>query len=196
MPKLILASSSERRLTLLKQIGYVPDVICVPNIDESIFKFEKPKDYSRRIAKDKAIKVARQYPDEVLVSADTVVCIGRRILDKALTSEDAYNHLSLLSGRRHRVYTSVSVIYQSKILLKTATSIVKFKRLTKEEIKYIIESRQWYGKSGGYALQGIASAFISWIRGSDTNIIGLPLHETYKMLNSLGVSPCSAKIRD
>lgn len=194
MQRLILASSSERRRLLLSQIGYIPDIIISPDIDESILKKEKPKEYSIRIAKEKAIKVSKEYKDDLVLSADTVVSVGRRILDKPLTEQDAYSHLKILSGRRHRVYTSVAINFKEDLHIKTGLSIVKFKRLSEQEIKLMVEAKEWEGKCGGYALQGIANAFISWIRGTDSNIIGLPLHITYKLLNSLGCYPKKDKI--
>ena len=188
-PKLILASSSKFRVSLLEQIGYIPDQIYAPDIDETPFKKELPKKISQRLAQEKAIKASSLFENDIVIAADTVASVGSLILPKALTEEDALFCIKKLSGRRHRVYTTVCGIHKGKCITKTSTSIIKFKRLSDQEIKLFIESKDWYGKAGGYALQGLASAFIIWMRGSHTNITGLPLYETYLILSSFGSLP-------
>lgn len=183
--KLVLASSSIRRISLLKQIGYAPDVIESPDIDESPLKGEMPDKLAFRLARQKAEKVAANYPNDIVLAADTVVSVGRLILPKAITAQDAKYCIDKLSGRRHKVFTGVCVIKKSenRTASKVCTSIVRFKRLSIEEKQLYIRSEDWNGVSGGYKLQGIAAAFIYWLQGSDTNIIGLPLSETYKLLS-------------
>jgi septum formation protein len=177
---LYLASASPRRLELLKQVGIVPDKVVPADIDETPLKAEKPADYARRVSAGKAAKVAEA--GVTVLAADTVVALGRRILPKAETEEQARACLALMSGRRHRVLTAVSVARNGKIKTKLVTSIVQFKRLTKQEIDAYIESGEWKGKAGGYAIQGKAAALISFMSGSYTNIVGLPLYETLAMI--------------
>ncbi len=187
--KLILASSSPHRSQLLKRIGYVPDLICPADIDETPHKHELPKQLAVRLAIEKAEAVHNQFPNDLVLAADTVCATGRLILPKALTVEDAEFCLNKLSGRRHRVYTGVCCIYKQKKVVKSSLSLVKFKRLSIEEKQLFLDSKQWDQKAGGYGLQGLASAFIICIRGSDSNIVGLPLYETYILLSSLGLKP-------
>ncbi len=189
IPKLVLASSSKYRVRLLEQIGYKANIICAPELDETPYKAELPKLLSCRLAVEKAQKVHTLFPESVIIGADTVACAGRRILPKALNREDALFCLKHFSGRRHRVYTSVCGLYKNKKIVKTALSIVRFKRLSQQEIELFIDSGDWARKAGGYALQGLASAFITWMSGSYTNITGLPLYETYTILTSLGIYP-------
>ncbi|MBI1275445.1 septum formation protein Maf [bacterium] len=182
---LILASASPRRLELLKQLGIVPAAVMPADIDETPKKDELPVPYAVRVAREKCEAIATRRPDAVILSADTVVHMGRRILPKAETEADARLCLELMSGRRHRVTTAMCVQWPGrKLRQRTVTSIVSFKRLTKQEIEAYIATGEWQGKAGGYALQGAAGAFIRSMSGSPSAIIGLPLHEAYQLLHA------------
>lgn len=186
-PKLVLASASPRRLELLRQMNIVPDDVLPADIDETPLKSEVPLAYAQRIAAGKAEKIRQTVTDAVILSADTVVACGRRILPKAETQAQAEECLALLSGRRHRVISAVSVIApDGRVQTRPVTSVVKFKRLTDADIKAYIDSGEWQGKAGGYAIQGLAAGFIPFISGSYTAIVGLPLAETMTMLRSAG----------
>jgi septum formation protein len=180
---LILASASPRRLELLKQVGIVPDKVVPADIDETPHKAELPTAYAKRIASSKALKVYELYKGSVILAADTVVGVGRRILPKTEQEDEARKCLELMSGRRHRVITGISVV-DAKGVQKTklVTSVVRFKRLAEGDIAAYIKSGEWKGKAGGYAIQGFAGALIPFISGSYSNIVGLPLHETVAML--------------
>ena len=182
---LFLASASPRRLELLKQAGIIPDRIVPAAIDETPLPREIPTTYAKRIAASKAAKVAAEYPDAIILAADTVVALGRRILPKTETIEEARACLELLSGRRHKVLTAVSVISPNGKKHSLVTSVVRFKRLSREEIAAYLATNEWQGKAGGYAIQGQAATLIPFISGSYSNIVGLPLHETVYMLGSL-----------
>ena len=180
---LLLASASPRRLELLKQAGITPDMVIPAEINEAPFPKELPIPYVQRIAKEKAKKAAAEHKDFLVLAADTVVAVGRRILPKAETKEQALACLELLSGRRHKVLTAISAISpigEQKIRL--VTSIVRFKRLSSQEITDYLTTQEWQGKAGGYAIQGQAAIFITFISGSYSGIVGLPLHETIYML--------------
>jgi septum formation protein len=183
--KLILASASPRRLELLAQIGITPAKIVSPDIDETPHKNELPLVYAERVARAKALCVQNIHPDALILAADTVVYCGRRILPKAETMEDAKRCLTHLSGRRHRVTTAVAIAQNETVKLKLVTTIVRFKRLTPQELDAYLTSEEWQGKAGGYAIQGRASAFIPAINGSYSNVVGLPLAETAGMLANL-----------
>lgn len=186
-PKLVLASASPRRLELLRQMNIVPDNVLPADIDETPLKSEVPLAYAQRIAAGKAAKIRQSITDAVILSADTVVACGRRILPKAETQAEAEECLALLSGRRHRVISAVSVMApDGRMQTRPVTSVVKFKRLTDTDIKSYIDSGEWHGKAGGYAIQGLAAGFIPFISGSYTAIVGLPLAETMTMLRSAG----------
>lgn len=181
--RLVLASASPRRLDLLRQMGITPDAVAPADIDESAHKGELPLVYAQRIAAEKAAAIRPQHPDAVILSADTVVACGRRILPKAETEAQARECLALLSGRRHRVISAVSIIDAAGVQrTRPITSIVQFKRLSDADIARYINSKEWQGKAGGYAIQGIAAEFIPFISGSYTAIVGLPLAETMQML--------------
>lgn len=187
-PYLILASASPRRLELLKQVGIVPDKVAPADIDETPLKTEIPNAYAKRIASSKALKVYEQHKGNIILAADTVVGVGRRILPKTETEAEARKCLELMSGRRHRVITAVSIIdANGKQRTKLVISAVKFKRLSEPEITAYIASMEWKGKAGGYAIQGKAAALIPFISGSYSNIVGLPLHETVQMLKDAGL---------
>ena len=183
--KLVLGSASPRRQELLAQIGIVPDDIRPADIDETPQKAELPLVYARRLAaaKARAIPLAK---DEIVLCADTVVAVGRRILGKPEDAAQAVEYLNLLSGRRHRVITAISVRTGDRLLEKQITTAVKFKTLSDAEISAYIRSDEWRGKAGGYAIQGIAAAFIPWINGSYSNVVGLPLNETAGLLTGAG----------
>ena len=187
--ELILASASPRRLSLLKQVGYVPDKVVPADIDESVLKGETPVLYVQRISKEKALKISTQHPNAAVLSGDTTVAVGRRILGKPENAEQAAKFLKLLSGRNHSVITSVTLAFQGKLVNKTVTTKVKFKNLTNTEIEFHTKSLEWEDKSGGYMIQGIASSFIIQIIGSSSNVVGLPLYETSNLLKSIGLFP-------
>ena len=183
----ILASSSQRRLELLSQIGIKPDLILSPNIDENIFTKELPRIYVERMSLEKNRFFQQKYPESIILTADTVVSVGRRILPRTMDINTAEKYLKLISGRRHKVFTSFT-LYSPNSSLKTKTiqSIIKFKRLHPDEISYYLDTKEWEGKAGGYAIQGIAASFVNFISGSYSNVVGLPLAEIYKVLISIG----------
>jgi septum formation protein len=184
---LILASASPRRLALLEQAGYVPDAVRPADIDETPRKNELPRDYALRIAAEKARVVAGKEAGAFILAADTVVAVGRRILPKTETEAEARKCLALLSGRRHRVLTAISVINpEGRQFDRLVESVVMFKRLSKPETDSYIASREWQGKAGGYAIQGKAAILIPFIGGSYSGIVGLPLHETVNLLRGAG----------
>ena len=183
----ILASSSQRRLELLSQIGVKPDLILSPNIDEKIFSKELPRIYVKRISIEKNRVIQQKYPQSIILTADTVVSVGRRILPKTMDINLAEESLKLISGRRHKVFTSFTVYTPNNSLkTKTIQSIIKFKRLHPDEISDYLATKEWEGKAGGYAIQGIAASFINFISGSYSNVVGLPLAELYRVLISIG----------
>jgi len=141
------------------------------------------------MAREKATYIAAQFPDNVILAADTVVACGRRILPKADDEKTAKKCLQMLEGRRHRVYTAVCISHDGKYHEKLVITQVAFKRLTQKEIEAYIVSGEWQGKAGGYAIQGVAEAFIPWISGSYSNVVGLPLAETSTMLGQCGIKP-------
>ena len=192
-PQLILASSSPRRLALLNQIGIEPEHLLPADIDETPEKGELPRKLAMRLAETKAIAARRKaelagFADNSLVlAADTVVSVGRRILPKAETMEEASQCLRLLSGRSHRVYTGMCLLNTSgqprKRLVETR---IRFKRLSPKEIESYLASAEWRGKAGGYAIQGIAGCFVVKLSGSYHAVIGLPLYETVALLSGEG----------
>ncbi len=184
-PKLVLGSGSPRRLELLAQLGVTPDDVRPPDIDESPRAGELPRPYCIRMAEEKAIAVPAS-ADEVILSADTTVAVGRRILGKPEDAEEAAAFLNLLSGRRHRVVTAMTVRRGEAIWSRDVVTAVRFKRLSQAEISGYVRSREWDGKAGGYTIQGKAAAFIPWISGSYSAVMGLPVAETYALLNAAG----------
>ena len=185
--KFILGSSSSRRLELLKQINFYPNEIFKPEINEEPQKKELPILYVKRMAKEKMEVVKKIFPNDLILTADTIVYVGRRIIDKTNEQSKAIKFLELLSGRRHRVSTAFNLYCKDKIdSLRVVTSVVKMKRLTENEIKSYIETDEWKGKAGAYGIQGSAEKFIQFISGSYTNIVGLPLNQVYGSLNSIG----------
>ena len=183
----VLGSSSPRRKELLSQIGVFPDKIVSPNIEENVLKKEVPLSYVKRMVEQKMNSVQKKYPKSLILTADTIVSVGRRVLLKTFVREELLKHLDLLSGRRHRVITAFSICSPfSKQKVKHVTSIVKFKRLTPEEKDFYLKSNEWKGKAGGYAIQGIASRYVSFLSGSYSKVVGLPLSEVYNSLISNG----------
>lgn len=187
-PPLVLASSSARRLDLLRQIGIEPDGIDTPDIDETAAKGELPRQHAERLAGEKARAVAERLTAPAFVlAADTVVACGRRILPKPLDRADAERCLDLLSGRRHRVHGGIAVVTPAgRLVTRLVTTQVRFKRLDEPERERYLASGEWQGKAGGYAIQGLAAAFIPWINGSYANVVGLPLVETLGLLQGQG----------
>lgn len=183
--RLILGSGSPRRRELLAQIGVVPDAISPPDIDETPRKGELPRPYCARLAREKVAAVAAGEGDIVLC-ADTTVALGRRILGKPEDAGQAAQFLTDLGGRRHVVITAVAVRRGAQIWTRESLSNVKMKRLSDIELNAYLGSGEWQGKAGGYAIQGAASAFIPWISGSFTGIVGLPLAETAALLAAAG----------
>jgi septum formation protein len=191
--KLVLASASPRRLALLDQGGITPDLLNPADIDETPKKRDAARSIVQRLAVAKARAAqassqVRQLGGNIFVlSADTAVTVGRRLLPKAETPEDASDCLWLLSGRSHRVYTAVCLLTpRGQRLLRVVDTRVRFKRLTREEIESYLVSDEWRGKAGGYAIQGRAEAFVRHLNGSYTNVVGLPLYETINMLQGAG----------
>ncbi len=181
----ILGSGSPRRLDLLAQLGVQPDAIRAPDIDETPLKGELPLPYCSRIARQKAEAVQAEQ-DDIVLCADTTVALGRRILGKPVDAGEAAEFLFALSGRRHRVITSVAVRKGDRVWQKDVTSQVKLKRLSDVEVNAYLATNDWQGKAGAYAIQGPAGAFIPWISGSFTAIVGLPLCETAALLQAAG----------
>ena len=181
--RLILGSGSPRRRELLAQIGVVPDEIRPADIDETPLKNELPRPYAARLAVEKARAIES---DDLILSADTVVAVGRRILGKPKDASQAAQFLMLLSGRRHRVITGIALRLGDKVWSRQVETLVKFKRLSEMELSAYLRSNEWQGKAGGYAIQGIGGAFIPSINGSYTNVVGLPLTETANMLIGAG----------
>ncbi len=182
--KLVLASASPRRLALLGRIGIVPDALLPSDIDETAGKGELPRDYALRMGREKAMACAAA---GYVMAGDTVVAVGRRILPKADTREEAERCLQLLSGRRHSVYSSIVLRHPDGSLRhKLSETVVQFKRLEAPEISDYCDGDEWRGKAGGYAIQGAAEGLIRSIRGSHSGVMGLPLYETRLLLKAAG----------
>lgn len=184
---LVLASASPRRVDLLAQIGIVPEIVSPADIDENPLEKELPGPYAERMAFGKAHVVSERYPDGFVLGADTVVSVGRRILPKAEDPATARACLNLLSGRRHRVYGGICLIDPSgKVSTRLVQTAVTFKRLEVTEIDVLIESGEWSGKAGGYAIQGTSEGLIRFINGSYSNVVGLPLFDVRQLLVGAG----------
>jgi len=184
--RLILGSASPRRRDLLAQLGLTPDAVIPPEIDETPRKGELPRAYCARLAREKVAAVPLRGPDDVVLCADTVVALGRRILGKPADAGEAAAFLTALGGRRHQVITAVAVRRGDRVWSRESVSAVKMKRLSDAELNSYLDSGEWMGKAGGYAIQGRAGAFIPWISGSFTGIVGLPLAETAALLAAAG----------
>ncbi|TKA98190.1 septum formation protein Maf [Cereibacter changlensis] len=183
--RLILGSASPRRRELLAQLGVIPDAILPPDIDEEPRRGELPRPYCARIASEKAAAV-QAGPEDIVLCADTTVALGRRIMGKPADAGEAAAFLLALGGRRHQVITAVAVRRGERLWTREVVSAVKMKRLSDVELNAYLDSNEWQGKAGGYGIQGLASAFIPWISGSFTGIVGLPLAETAAMLATAG----------
>ncbi|MCC6890176.1 MAG: Maf-like protein [Hyphomicrobiales bacterium] len=188
-PKLVLASGSPRRVTLINQAGIEPDALRPTDIDETPKRGELPRAYANRLARAKAeaalalINVDEELRGAYILSADTVVAVGRRILPKAELLDEAAQCLRLLSGRNHRVHTAVCLVTPSGAFRQRLVETkVRFKRLSEEDIQAYLASGEWRGKAGAYAAQGIAGSFVVKLVGSYTNVVGLPLYETTTLL--------------
>ena len=187
MMRLVLASASPRRLDLLTRIGVVPDAVVPADIDETPLRGELPHLYAVRIAAAKAEAVQAMEPGSIILAADTVVAAGRRILPKTEDEAEARRTLGLLSGRRHRVLSAVTVIDAARVARhRLSTTIVAFKRFSDEELAAYLESGEWQGKAGAYAIQGRAEALVRMISGSHSGVVGLPLYETRALLRAAG----------
>jgi septum formation protein len=185
--RLILASASPRRLDLLARIGVVPDAIEPADIDESIPRGELPRVHAERLALEKAAAVAARFPDDLVLAADTVVAVGRRILPKVDDEATLRECMALLSGRRHRVFTGVTLALSGGgTRSRVVETMIAIKRLSPQEIDYYAAHGEWRGKAGGYALQGYGEVYVRHIGGSYSNVVGLPLAETRHMLKSAG----------
>ena len=194
---MILASSSPRRLALLRQVGVVPDRIEAPAVDETPLPRELPRAHVLRLAEAKLADVLARTDaaPAFVLAADTVVACGRRILGKARERPVAERHLRLLSGRRHRVWSGIAAarIGEGSAVDRRATRVVmtmvRFKRLDESELQAYLASGEWDGKAGGYAIQGRAEGFVVAINGSCSNVVGLPLAATLDLLRGLGWRP-------
>lgn len=186
--RFILASASPRRLSLLKQIYITPDDVIPADINEEPIPGELPGPHAGRLASEKCQTIADRETDTIILAADTVVGVGRRILPKTETETEAAACLDLLSGRAHRVFTGIAVYSPDKGLQsRIVETRVKLKRLSSQEREFYLNSGEWHGKAGGYGIQGYAESFIQSLSGSYSNVVGLPLTETRHLLHSHGV---------
>jgi len=189
-PRLILASASPRRLDLLAQIGIAPDAVQPADIDESPLQGETPGACALRLARGKAQAIAQQTPPAegaIVLAADTVVAVGRRMLPKAETEAQARGCLTLLSGRTHRVFTAVAIAGAFATRSRLVETRVGFKRLSADELERYIAGGEWRGKAGGYAIQGLAARYVTRLQGSHSAVVGLPLFEAANLLESAGL---------
>jgi septum formation protein len=185
--RLILASASPRRLDLLARIGVEPDEVVPADIDESVPKGELPREHARRLAREKADAVAAKEPDSLVLAADTVVAVGRRILPKVEDEATLRACMKLLSGRRHRVLTGIALAIPGHgVRERLVETMIAMKRLSDQEIDFYASQGEWRGKAGGYALQGYGEVYVRHIAGSYSNVVGLPLAETRVLLKSAG----------
>ena len=188
MPELVLASASPRRLELLARLGVTPARVVATDIDESPLKGERARDHAVRLAAQKARAAAALAPGATILAGDTVVGAGARILPKAEDEATARECLALLSGRRHRVYSAVALIAPyGRLHEALSETILRFKRLSHEEVDAYIAGGEWHGKAGGYAIQGSAEGFCAWLSGSHSGVVGLPLFETRRILIAGGI---------
>ena len=187
-PRLILGSASPRRLELLAQIGIVPDALRPADIDETPRKAEPPRDYVRRMAAEKAAALDLA-EGEALLTADTTVAVGRRILGKPADRDEAAAFMRLMSGRRHVVLTAIALRHGSRTALRLVESKVRMRSIDPVALERYLDAGDWQGKAGGYAIQGAAAAFIPWLEGSFSAVVGLPLSETAAMLAAIGIHP-------
>jgi septum formation protein len=192
-PKLVLASGSPRRLSLLNQAGIEPDSLQPTEIDEVPVKGELPRALANRLAREKAqaalasVKIDEELRGSYILAADTVVAVGRRILPKTEMLDEAAACLRLLKGRNHRVYTGICLVTPKEAFRQRLVETrVRFKRLSNEDLEAYLASGEWRGKAGGYAIQGLAGTFVVKMVGSYTNVVGLPLYETMSLLGGEG----------
>jgi len=192
-PKLVLASGSPRRLSLINQVGIEPDALRPTDIDETPKRGELPRAYATRLAREKAeaalamVRIDEELQGSYILAADTAVAVGRRILPKAELLDEAAQCLRLLSGRNHRVHTAICLVTPKETFrARYIETRVRFKRLSEEDIEAYLASGEWRGKAGGYGAQGIAGGFLVKIVGSYSNIVGLPLYETLALLGGEG----------
>ena len=184
---LVLASASPRRVELLARIGVVPDRVMPAALDETPRKGELPRRLASRLAAAKAAAAAAEAPGCLVLGADTVVGVGRRILGKPADAAEAARFLDLLSGRRHRVTTGVALVApDGKLRTREVTTTVAFARLTAAQVADYVAGGEWEGKAGGYSLQGRAEMFVRFLSGSHSNVVGLPLFETAALLRGAG----------
>ncbi|MEO0911090.1 MAG: Maf-like protein [Pseudomonadota bacterium] len=191
--KLVLASASPRRLQLLQQAGIDPEFLCPVDADETPNRGEVPRSLAKRLAREKAelalekVKRNEDMQGSLILAADTVVALGRRILPKAEMLDEAATSMRLLSGRNHRVYTGMTLVTaKGAFRHRLVETRVRFKRLSRDELEAYLASGEWRGKAGGYAIQGIAGSFVVKITGSYTNVVGLPLYEAVSMIAGEG----------
>ena len=185
--RLVLASASPRRLDLLARIGIVPDAVIPADADERVPKGELPRVHALRLAREKAEAIALREPDALVLAADTVVAVGRRILPKVEDEATLRACMKLLSGRRHKVLTGVALAISGQpTRSRLVETIIAMKRLSPEEIDYYAGHGEWHGKDGGYALQGYGEVYVRHIAGSYSNVVGLPLAETRLLLKAAG----------
>lgn len=189
-PRLILGSASPRRLELLAQIGIIPDALRPADIDETPRKGETPRDYVRRMAAEKAAALDLA-PDEALLTADTTVAVGRRILGKPADRDEAALFMRLMSGRRHVVLTAMALRHGPRTTLRLVETKVRMRSIDDTALQRYLDVGDWQGKAGGYAIQGAAAAFIPWLQGSFSAVVGLPLSETAAMLGAIGIHPAA-----
>ena len=183
--RLILASASPRRLDLLARIGVTPDAIIPADVDESVLKLEIPREHALRLAREKALAVAAKEPEALVLAADTVVAVGRRIMPKVEDEATLRACMRLLSGRRHRVLTGVALALPGgEVRERLGETMIAMKRLSNDEIDYYAGHGEWRGKAGGYALQGYGEVYVRHIAGSYSNVVGLPLGEARALLKS------------
>ena len=185
--RLILASASPRRKKLLEQIGVIPSLVIPANIDETPQKAERPSEFAKRMALAKAIQISDLNKNEYILAADTVVAIGRTIFPKAETKDDVYKFITRLSGRNHRVYGGICLIQPGgSVWQRLVETRVFMRRLSNDELTSYVDCDDWRGKAGGYAIQGRAAQYIKQISGSYSNVVGLDLYTTSKLLRGVG----------
>lgn len=200
--KLILASSSPRRLVLLKSIAIQPDKVISPDINEASLPKEKPEELALRLAKAKALAVANDCKEDAFIlGADTIVSTKTKIFDKANSAADVEKYLKFFSGRKINIHTAITVVkVKNGIITKTSkklvTSQIKFKRISYEELQHYVASNNGIGAAGGFAIQNIGETLLQWMRGSYSGIVGLPLCETVNLLQGLGYEVIKSKSED
>jgi len=193
--RLILASSCLQKKDLLSHIGYKVNLTITPDINKASFSKEPPEKLAARLAIEKCRKVAMEFPNDIIIATDTVVEKGRREILKPVNMQQAEEVLKLLSGGRYRVITGVCIKVLGKEITKTVLTKLKFKKLSQEEINIILKSKEWQSKSARLLCLGLAAAYVTWLSGSHSNVMGLPLAETHKMLQGFGLKQNSAEVQ-